>query len=78
MRGSADRRSHPPETTAIAAEAEGFLIAHRHRARRRTAKHRRCTKKPPWLTIAQAEDLTHHYVNHRVALTRQLLTATSR
>ncbi|CAL9336666.1 hypothetical protein SUDANB132_00180 [Streptomyces sp. enrichment culture] len=30
----------------------------------------------PWLTTAQAEDLTRHYVSHRIALSRRMLTAT--
>lgn len=30
----------------------------------------------PWLTSAQAEDLTRHFITHRIALSRRMLTAT--
>jgi hypothetical protein len=30
----------------------------------------------PWLTAAQAEDLTRHYVRQRIDLSRQMLLAT--
>lgn len=76
MTQSPSRRSRVDETAAIAAEAEGFLIAHCHREEARREAQTLCARLP-WLTTAQAEDLTRHYVNHRIVLTRQILTTTS-
>ncbi|MFH8291982.1 hypothetical protein [Streptomyces sp. NPDC018059] len=76
MRRSPHRRPHLDEAAAIAVEAEGFLIAHGHReAAHREA--RALCEKLPWLTTAQAEDLTRHYVHHRMALSRHMLTTTA-
>ncbi|MEV2255462.1 hypothetical protein AB0I94_33680 [Streptomyces sp. NPDC050147] len=76
MTQSPSRRPRVEDAAAIAAEAEGFLIAHCHREEARREAQALCARLP-WLTTAQAEDLTRHYVNHRIALTRQILTTTA-
>ncbi|WP_399934076.1 hypothetical protein [Streptomyces kanamyceticus] len=77
MRRSPNHRPHLDEAAAIAAEAEGFLIAHGHRVEAHREARALC-EKLPWLTTAQAEDLTRHYVQHRMALTRHMLGTTAR
>ncbi|MEV4043371.1 hypothetical protein RKD32_003124 [Streptomyces sp. SAI-195] len=56
-------------TTSIAAEAEGFLLAQEHRSAAHREAQTLCDALP-WLTTAQAEDLTRYYVAHRLRLTR--------
>ncbi|MFG3007447.1 hypothetical protein [Streptomyces calvus] len=73
-------RFRPPATgdaAALPAEAEGFLMAQAHMAQAHREAEALCAALP-WLTTAQAEDLTRHYVNQRIDLTRQMLEATVR
>jgi hypothetical protein len=69
------RRPDSEVAAAVGAEAEGFLLARSHWAEARREARDLCDSLP-WLTTAQAEDLTRHYVTGRVALTRRMLVAT--
>ncbi|GGW77641.1 hypothetical protein [Streptomyces griseoloalbus] len=69
------RRPSPDVASALAAEAEGFLLARSHRAAARREAQTLCDALP-WLTTAQAEELTRHYISHRIAVSRQMLSAT--
>jgi hypothetical protein len=51
---------------------EGYLIAHTHREHARREAEDLCSRMP-WLTTAQAEDLTRQYVLLRIGLTRRML-----
>ncbi|NYV76321.1 hypothetical protein HW445_18670 [Streptomyces sp. UH6] len=51
---------------------EGHLIAHTHRERAREEAEGLCARMP-WLTTAQAEELTRQYVLLRIGLTRRML-----
>jgi hypothetical protein len=62
---------------ALADEAEGYLLAHAHRDQARREAEELCARMP-WLTAAQAEELTGHYVRRRLDVTRQLLHSTVR
>ncbi|MFF7788177.1 hypothetical protein [Streptomyces sp. NPDC007991] len=62
---------------ALADEAEGFLLAQVHRDQARREAEELCARMP-WLTTAQAEELTGHYVRRRLDVTRQLLHDTVR
>jgi hypothetical protein len=65
-----DRRFSP------AVEMEGYLIAHTHREHARREAEDLCARMP-WLTTAQAEDLTRQYVLLRIGLTRRMLLDTT-
>ncbi|MGI5393511.1 hypothetical protein [Streptomyces sp. CA-251251] len=67
----------PGAASGIAAEAEGFLLAREHRRDAQREAQALCGALP-WLTTAQAEDLTRHYVAHRLRLSRQTFEATLR
>jgi hypothetical protein len=62
---------------ALAAEAEGYLLAHAHRDEARREAEDLCARMP-WLTTAQTEELIGHYVRRRLDVTRQLLHSTVR
>ncbi|MGW0531091.1 hypothetical protein [Streptomyces sp. NPDC003032] len=77
---AADRPAAPLDRqgAALAGEVEGYLLvrAEREQARREAAA---LCARLPWLTTAQAEDLTAHYTEQRLGLTRQALrTVTER
>ncbi|MDN3251079.1 hypothetical protein QWJ23_37450 [Streptomyces sp. ZSW22] len=61
----------------MAAEAEGVLLARQHRHDAHREAQALCDALP-WLTTAQAEDLTRHYVAHRLRLFHQMFEATLR
>nr|WP_179350613.1 hypothetical protein [Streptomyces sp. Alain-F2R5] len=67
----------PGVAQGIAAEAEGFLLAREHRQAAHREAQALCGALP-WLTTAQAEDLTRHYVAHRLRLSHQMFEATLR
>ncbi|WP_328558512.1 hypothetical protein [Streptomyces coelicoflavus] len=75
MNGS--RRPRPPlgDASAIATQAEGYLRAQAHYDEARSEARALCDRMP-WMTTAQAEDFTRHYVDHRLTLTRAMLRAT--
>ncbi|MER5219497.1 hypothetical protein [Streptomyces flaveus] len=58
--------------SVLADEAEGYLLAHVHHDQARREAEALCAHMP-WLTAAQAEDLTRHYVHQRIGLTRRML-----
>ncbi|MGX1274248.1 hypothetical protein [Streptomyces phaeoluteigriseus] len=57
--------------SALAAEAEGYLLAHTHREQAHREAEDLCARLP-WLTTAQADDVAHHYIRQRNHLTRLL------
>ncbi|WP_308799446.1 hypothetical protein [Streptomyces sp. UH6] len=65
--GARGEREYSP-----AVEMEGHLIAHTHRERAREEAEGLCARMP-WLTTAQAEELTRQYVLLRIGLTRRML-----
>ncbi|GAA2608377.1 hypothetical protein [Streptomyces lienomycini] len=69
------RRHLPADTDTIAAQAEGYLRAQAHYDEARTEAEALCSRMP-WMTTAQAEDFTRHYVDHRLVLVRVMLSAT--
>jgi hypothetical protein len=73
------RPRHPraEEASALAAEAEGYLLARSHQDDARREARQLCADLP-WLTSAQAEEVARHYYERRMALTRQMLGATVR
>lgn len=62
--------------SGLADEAEGFLLAQAHRDQARCEAEELCARMP-WLTTAQAEELTGHYVRRRLDVTRDLLLTTT-
>ncbi|WP_432084233.1 hypothetical protein [Streptomyces sp. WAC 04229] len=72
------RRQHSPEVqgAVLANEAEGYLLAQTELERARGEATVLCGRLP-WLTTGQAENLTHHYVQQRMGLTRQALQVTA-
>ncbi|MCZ9355360.1 hypothetical protein NGM36_37380 [Streptomyces mutabilis] len=68
------RGPFPGPASAIATEAEGFLLARQHRHDAHREAQALC-QALSWLTTAQAEDLTRHYIGHRLRLSRQLFEA---
>ncbi|MFF1301552.1 hypothetical protein [Streptomyces sp. NPDC058307] len=78
MIGNRARTPRPGRaTTSLAAEAEGYLLLHSHHHKARREAEQLCARMP-WLTTAQAEELTHHYVDQHVELTRHMLQDTVR
>ncbi|MDH6565273.1 hypothetical protein M2160_000294 [Streptomyces sp. SAI-117] len=71
------RTRHPrgDQAAALGAEAEGYLLARSHRDAARREAGELCARMP-WLTTAQAEDVTRHYCERRMMLTRHMLHAT--
>ncbi|CAL9605439.1 hypothetical protein SUDANB6_05539 [Streptomyces sp. enrichment culture] len=65
------------DASALAAEAEGYLMARAHLDDAHREARALCAALP-WLTTAQAEDLSRHYVEQRIALARRLLQDTIR
>jgi len=64
-------RRHRHDNTS-AHTVEGYLLARAHHDQAHREADDLCARMP-WLTTAQAEDLTHHYVEQRLQLSRQLL-----
>ncbi|MFF3482081.1 hypothetical protein ACFYXC_02225 [Streptomyces sp. NPDC002701] len=61
---------------ALANEVEGYLLLRAERDQARLEATALCARLP-WLTTAQAEDLSRHYVEQRLGLTRQALQVTA-
>ncbi|MEU6221948.1 hypothetical protein ABZ845_31285 [Streptomyces sp. NPDC047022] len=57
-------------------EIEGYLLLHTERGQAQREAEALCARLH-WLTRAQAEELTHHYTEQRLGLTRQALQATA-
>jgi hypothetical protein len=77
VRHGSHEAPHDDPLHALADEAEGYLLAHAHRDQARREAEDLCARMP-WLTTAQAEELTGHYVRRRLDVTRQLLHSTVR
>ncbi|MFG3658488.1 hypothetical protein [Streptomyces sp. NPDC047706] len=72
-------RSGTPEEAqgaVLANEAEGYLLAQAELGQARSEAAALCGRLP-WLTTGQAEDLSRHYMEQRMGLTRQALQATA-
>ncbi|CAL9507604.1 hypothetical protein SUDANB145_03550 [Streptomyces sp. enrichment culture] len=67
--------SPDPRAEALAHQVEGYLLAHTERERARQEAAALCDRLP-WLTTAQAQDLTRHYTEQRLVLARSMLRAT--
>ncbi|GKQ41464.1 hypothetical protein [Streptomyces sp. A012304] len=70
------RRASYDEGNALANTVEGYLLARAHHDEARREAEDLCARMP-WLTTAQAEDVTRHYVRQRIALTRRMLRTTT-
>ncbi|MEV5434024.1 hypothetical protein [Streptomyces sp. NPDC052701] len=70
-------RAWAGDASALAAEAEGYLLARAHHDAAYREARALCAKLP-WLTTAQAEEVTRCYVEQRIELARQTLRATVR
>ncbi|MBV7694264.1 hypothetical protein KWI83_00905 [Streptomyces sp. TRM70350] len=57
---------------ALANEVEGYLIARAEQEEARREAEELCSRLP-WLTTAQAEDLTRHHIDQRLEVTRRIL-----
>ncbi|MFC8141003.1 hypothetical protein ACFUKV_04430 [Streptomyces paradoxus] len=64
-------------SSVLADETEGYLLAHAHRHQAQREAEDLCARMP-WLTTAQADELTAHYVRRRLDVTRQLMLGTVR
>jgi hypothetical protein len=64
-------------SSVLADETEGYLLAHAHRDQAQREAEEFCALLP-WLTTAQVEQLTAHYVRRRLDVTRQLMLGTVR
>ncbi|WP_234376905.1 hypothetical protein [Streptomyces sp. TP-A0356] len=60
----------------LANEVEGYLLAHAQYDSAHREAAALCARLP-WLTGAQAEDITRHYVEQRLDLVRHLLRSTA-
>ncbi|GGS36558.1 hypothetical protein AB0E75_32175 [Streptomyces griseoviridis] len=71
------RPATPPghRADALAHQVEGYLLVHAERERAEREAAVLCARLP-WLTTAQADDLTRHYTEQRLVLTRRTLQAT--
>lgn len=78
MIGNRARTPRPGRATIpLAAEVEGYLLLRSHHDEARREAEQLCARMP-WLTTAQAEELSHHYLDRRFELTRRLLQDTVR
>ena len=59
----------------LANTIEGYLLVRTHHDQAHREAEELCARMP-WLTAAQAEDVTRHYLRQRIDLTRQLLQDT--
>ena len=64
------------QEAAFANEVEGYLLLQAERERAQHEAAALCARLP-WLTSGQAEDLTRHYTEQRLGLTRQAFQATA-
>ncbi|MFB7090493.1 hypothetical protein [Streptomyces sp. NPDC056296] len=60
----------------LANEVAGYLLVQDELTQARNEAATLCARLP-WLTTGQAEDLSRHYVQQRLGLTRQALKATA-
>ncbi|CAL9330786.1 hypothetical protein [Streptomyces sp. enrichment culture] len=77
MTAEFSRPGAPPQAEALVKEIEGYLLAQAAREQAHREAEALCARLP-WLTRTQAEDVTRHYVDQRLAIHRQMLRATVR
>lgn len=65
-------RARADDNSALAGEAEGYLKARIYHLQAREEAETLCSRLP-WMTTAQAEEVTRHYIEQRLTLTRQTL-----
>ncbi|MFC8093602.1 hypothetical protein [Streptomyces sp. NPDC057301] len=65
-------RAHAGQGSALVGEVEGYLKARAHHLEAREEAESLCSSMP-WMTTAQAEQVTRHYIELRIGLTRQTL-----
>ena len=65
-------REHADDTRALVGETEGYLKAWIYHLQAREEAETLCSTLP-WMTTSQAEEVTRHYVEQRLTLTRQTL-----
>ncbi|HSX98377.1 MAG TPA: hypothetical protein VLG91_13450 [Streptomyces sp.] len=65
-------RAHADDKKALVDEVEGYLKARTWHLQACREAETLCSRLP-WMTTAQAEDVTRHYVEQRLTLTRQTL-----
>ncbi|MEV8596237.1 hypothetical protein [Streptomyces sp. NPDC052012] len=62
--------------SALADTVEGYLLARTHLDQAHREAESLCSRLP-WLTTAQAEEVTRHYIRQRIDLTRRMLVSTT-
>ncbi|MFF6984727.1 hypothetical protein ACFZAV_45565 [Streptomyces sp. NPDC008343] len=65
-------RAYAGQGSALVGEVEGYLKAKTYYLEAREEADRLCSGLP-WMTTAQAEQVTRHYIELRIGLTRQTL-----
>ncbi|WP_031048333.1 hypothetical protein [Streptomyces sp. NRRL F-5650] len=75
MTGGERPRRPAGDAASIATQAEGFLRAQAYCDEAREEARALCDRMP-WMTTAQADDFTRHYVDHRLTLMRTMLGVT--
>ncbi|WP_030901619.1 MULTISPECIES: hypothetical protein [unclassified Streptomyces] len=75
MRRTRHSAPHDDGHHPLADEAEGYLLARLHHDDAHREAEDLCARLP-WLTTAQAEELSRYYIRQRIALTRQMLLST--
>lgn len=76
MTRDARRAPHDGHGGELAHAVEGYLLVQAHHEQALREAGQLCARLP-WLTTAQADDLTRHYVRQRADLTRQMLQTTA-
>ncbi|MFI5689713.1 hypothetical protein [Streptomyces sp. NPDC051636] len=64
------------QAARLANEVEGYLLLHAERDQAKHEAQSLCARLP-WLTTAQADDVTRHYIEQRLTLTTQALQITA-
>jgi len=67
---------HDGHDSTLTDTIEGYLLARAHHDQAHREAENLCARLP-WLTTAEAEDVTRHYVDQRIDLTRQMLLSTT-
>ncbi|CAL9674417.1 hypothetical protein SUDANB105_07767 [Streptomyces sp. enrichment culture] len=71
-----EEHASPDDAAALVNSVEGYLHVRAHQEDARREAEELCARMP-WLTSAQAEDVTRHYVRQRMLLTRRILQTTA-
>ncbi|MEU9923871.1 hypothetical protein AB0H51_21690 [Streptomyces griseoluteus] len=73
---SPDQSPRDAPGVALANQVEGYLLLHAEKEQARRAAGELCARLP-WLTTAQAEEVTRHYIAQQMGLTRQAVQASA-